>query len=76
MLCYYAKANNKYMKYYDKYGWQCHRRCLYIFFKWAEIYLNLVKVIENYDEDRNERYFLEVDVQYPENVHNLLLNEN
>ena len=28
--------------------------------------------IKNYNEESNEGYFLEVDVQYPENLSNLL----
>ena len=27
--------------------------------------------IKNYDEDSNKGYFLEVDVEYPKNLHNL-----
>ena len=29
------------------------------------------KFIKNYDEDSNNRYFLEVDVEYPKDLHNL-----
>ena len=41
-------------------------------FKWIENILQFNKdVIENYNEDSDEGYFLEVNVQYPENLHNL-----
>ena len=31
MLCYYAKANNKYMKDYDKYGWTMSQMSVHFF---------------------------------------------
>ena len=41
-------------------------------FKWIENILQFNKdVIENYNEDSDEGYFLEVNVQYPDNLHNL-----
>ena len=63
----YAKANNKYMKYYDKniissyimyldatnlYGWTMSQKLPVNDFKWVN-------------------YFLEIDVEYPKNLHNL-----
>ena len=63
----YAKANNKYMKYYDKniissyimyldatnlYGWAMSQKLSVNDFKWVN-------------------YFLEIDVEYPKNLHNL-----
>ena len=63
----YAKANNKYMKYYDKniissyimyldatnlYGWTMSQKLSVNDFKWVN-------------------YFLEIDVEYPKNLHNL-----
>ena len=63
----YAKANNKYMKYYDKniissyimyldatnlYGWTMSQKLPINDFKWVN-------------------YFLEIDVEYPKNLHNL-----
>ena len=41
-------------------------------FKWVENTSKFSKdFIENYNEDSNEGYFLEVDIQYHENLHNL-----
>ena len=63
----YAKANNKYLKYYDKniissyimyldatnlYGWTMSQKLSVNDFKWVN-------------------YFLEIDVEYPKNLHNL-----
>ena len=63
----YAKANNKYLKYYDKniissyimyldatnlYGWTMSQKLPVNDFKWVN-------------------YFLEIDVEYPKNLHNL-----
>ena len=37
-----------------------------------EMYLNLMKTSEkNYDEDSNKRYILEIDIEYPKDLHNL-----
>ena len=41
-------------------------------FKWVENTFQCNKdFIENYNGDIDERYFLEVDIQYPEKLHNL-----
>ena len=41
-------------------------------FKWVENTFQCNKdFIETYSGDIDERYFLEVDIQYPENLHNL-----
>ena len=82
----YTKANNKCMKDYDKYkessyvkywdvsklyGWAMSQKLPVDSFKWLENISRLNKnFIETYNEDRDEGYFLEVDVQYPENLHN------
>ena len=77
----YAKANNKYMKNYDKekelsyleylatnilYGWEMSKKLPVNGFEWVE---NLSPFkedfIKNYDEDSNKGYFLEVDVEHP-----------
>ena len=77
----YAKANNKYMNDYDKnkessylkycdvnnlYGWVMLQKLPVNKFKWIE-----EKNIKNYNEERDERCFLEVDVQYPKKLHEL-----
>ena len=83
----YAKANNKYMKNYNKdiissylmyldasnlYGWTISQKLLMNGFKWVK---NLSQFnesfIENYDESSDIGYFLEVDIDYPEKLFNL-----
>ena len=85
----HAKANNKYMKNYDKntessyleyldannlYGWAMSQKLPVDGFKWIEKD-NLSKFdekfIKNYDEDSNKGYILEVDLEYPKNLHKL-----
>ena len=83
----YAKANNKYMKDYDK-----NKESLFLKFwdvnnlyTWAMLQnlpvnnFESVKntsqsnedFIKNYNEESDEGYFLEVDVQYPEKLHDI-----
>ena len=83
----YAKANNKYMKNYDKdiissylmyldannlYGWAMSQKLPVNGFKWIK---NLSKFneifIRNYDENSDKGYFLEVDVDYPKKLFDL-----
>ena len=83
----YAKANNKYMKNYNKsikssylkyldehnlYSWAMSQKPPVNHFKWAE---DLLKVnesfIKNYDENIDEGYILEVNVEYPKELFNL-----
>ena len=40
----------------------------------SKILLNLMKISKSYNEERDEGYFLEVDIQYPENLHELHKN--
>ena len=77
----YAKANNKYMKNYDKdmessyleyldannlYGWLMSQKLPVNVFEWVEELSQFNEdFIKNYDEDSNKEYFLEVDVEYP-----------
>ena len=90
-ICYaihrYAKANNKYMKNYDKdmessyleyldannfYGWAMFQKLPVNGFEWVEELSQFNEdFIKNYDEDSNKGYFLEVDVEYPKNLLNL-----
>ena len=83
----YAKANNKYMKNYDEkeessyiqyldanklYGWAMSQKLPVSGFKWEKDMLKFTKkFIKNYDEDSDKGYILEVDVEYPENLHDL-----
>ena len=83
----YAKANNKYMKDYDKnkgssylkywdvnnlYGWAMSKKLLVNKFEWIEYTSQFNEdFIKNYNEESDEGYFLEVEVQYPEKLHEL-----
>ena len=83
----YAKANNKYMKEYDKnkyssylkywdrnnlYGWAMSQKLLVNKFEWIENTCQFTDYfIKNYNEESEKGYFLEVDVQYPENLYEL-----
>ena len=41
-------------------------------FKWVKDVSKFDKIlIKNYNEESDKEYFIEVDVQYPENLHNL-----
>ena len=83
----YVKANNKYMQNYDKneessfleyldannlYGWAMLQPLPVDGFKFIK---NVFKIdeefIKNYDEDSDKGYILEVDVEYPKNLHGL-----
>ena len=83
----YAKANNKYMKNYNKdkeesffqyldvnnlYGWAMSQKSPVSGFKWKKNMLKFnEEFIKNYDEDSDEGYTLEVDVKFPKNLHGL-----
>ena len=83
----YAKANNKYMKNYDKdielsyleyldannlCGWAMFQKLSVNGFEWVEELSKFKEdFIKNYDEDSNKGYFLEVDVEYPKKLFNL-----
>ena len=81
----YTKANNKYMKNYDKnkessfilylnpnnlYGWAISQKLSVNSFKWV-IYVSKIDedLIKNYDEDSDTGYILEVDMKYPRVLH-------
>ena len=82
----YAKANNKYMKNYDKniissylmyldainlYGWAMSQKRPVDGFKWVKKLSGFDECfIKNYDGNSNTGYFLEVDVEYPKNSFN------
>ena len=81
----YAKANNKYMKDYDKnkessylqywdvnnlYGWAMSQKLPVNNFEWIKDTSQFNEdFIKNYNEESDEGYFLEVDVQYLEKLH-------
>ena len=75
----YAKANNRYMKNYDR-----NKESSYIqysdasnLYRWtiSQKRKNMLKfdedIIKNYDEDNDKESILEVDVEYPKDLHNL-----
>ena len=83
----YGKANNKYMEHYDKnkessylkywdvkslYGWAMSQNISVNKFKWIEDTTHFNKdFINNYNEEIDGGYFIEVDVQYPQKLHGL-----
>ena len=83
----YAKANNKYMKNYDKnkefsyiqyldannlYGWAMSQKLPVNGFKWVKNTSKIdEKFIKNYDEDSDKGYIFEVYVKYPRRLHDL-----
>ena len=83
----YAKANNKYMKNFDEnilstyleyldannlYGWTMCKKLPVSNFTWVEdLSIFTESFIKNYDENSDTGYILEVDVEYPENLHKL-----
>ena len=83
----YAKANNKYMKNYDKniessylmylgannlYGWAMSQKLPVNGFKWENDLSRFnERFIKSYNENSNKGYFLEVDVEYPKKIFSL-----
>ena len=83
----YAKANNKYMKNYDKNkessylvyvdannlcGWSMCKKLPVSDFNYIDDILILTEdFIKNYDEDSDKGYIFVVDVEYPRNLHKL-----
>ena len=83
----YAKANNKYMKnYYENkesafliyvdannlYGWAMCKKLPVSDFKWADdLSIFTEEFLKNYDENSDKGYVLEVDVEYPKDLHKL-----
>ena len=83
----YAKANNKYMKYYDKnkessyiicgdynnlYGDVMSQKLPVHGFEWVEDPSVIDEdFIKKYDEDSNLGYFIETDIEYPKELHGL-----
>ena len=83
----HAKANNKYMKNYDKnkessyiqpldannlYSWAMSQKLPVNGFKWINDVTGIdEEFIRNYNEDNDKGYILEIDVKYPRKLHNL-----
>ena len=86
----YARANNKYLKHYDKnkefsylkysdinnlYDWEMPPKLPVNGFKWVEDLSEFDEgLIKSYNEKSEKAYFLEVDIQYLENLHNIQNN--
>ena len=86
-IYWYAKDNNKYKKDYDKnkelsylqyldvnnlYGWAMLQKLPVNNFQRIEESSQFNEdLTNNYNVESNEKYFVEVNVQYPENVHNI-----
>ena len=80
----YAKANNKNLKNYDKsiessyieyldannlYGWAMCKRLPVRNFKWLDnLSMFTEEFMNNYDENGDKGYILEVDVEYPKKL--------
>ena len=83
----HAKGYNKYMKNYDEdeeslyiqyldannlYAWAMSQKLPVNGFKWIKKTSKIEQhFIKNYDEDRNIGYFLNVDIKYPKELHDL-----
>ena len=83
----YAKANNKYIRNYDKnieslylmyldtnnlYGWRMSQNLPVSGFKWVKKLSKFDECcIKNYDENSDKGYILEVDDEYPKKLFNL-----
>ena len=86
----YAKANNKYMKNYDKnkkssylqyldannlHGWAMPQKLPVGDFKWVDnLSIFTEDFIKNYDEESDIGYLFVVDVEYPKNLHKVYSN--
>ena len=84
------KNNDKYIKNYDKtkessylkyldvnnlFGWAMSQKLAVNTFEWKEVTTQFNEdFTKNFKEESDEGYFLEVDVQYPEKLHELLNN--
>ena len=82
----HAKANNKFMKIYDVnnessyiiymdannlYGYAMFKKLPVDGFQWVEDLSTIDEdFIKNYDENSNIGYFIEVDIDYPKELHN------
>ena len=86
-IYWYVKANNKYMKNYDKskkslylqywdvnslYGWTMLQKLPVNNFEWIKDNSQFIEdFMKNYNEESDEGYFLEVDVHCLEKLHEL-----
>ena len=72
---YDKNKESSYLQYLDVnnlYGWAMLQKLPVNNFEWIKDILNLMKIYnKNYNEESDEGYFLEVDVQYLEKLHEL-----
>ena len=70
----YDKKQLSYLKYWvviNLYGWAMYQKLPVNNFNWVEDISDVDKrFIKNQDEESGEGYLLEVDIQYPEKLHN------
>ena len=75
MKDYDENEESSYLKYWDAnnlYGWAMSQKLPVNEFEWiADTSLFYEDFIKNYNEESDEGYFLEVDIQYPEKLHEL-----
>ena len=75
MKDYDKNKKRSYLKYWDinnLYGWAMSQKLHGIDFKWVkDISKFNESFIKSSNEESDEGYFLEVDVKYPENIHEL-----
>ena len=69
---YKKQSNLKHLDVNNLYNWAISQKLSVNDFKWVE-YLSESNedFVKSYSDESDEGYFLEVDVQYPENLHNL-----
>ena len=62
----------KYWDLHNLYGWAVSQKLSINSFEWMEVtsFFN-EDFIKNYNEENDEEYFSEVDIQYPEKLHEL-----
>ena len=75
MKDYDKNKESSYLKYWDvnnSYGWATSQKLPINNFKWIEDTFQFNEdFIKNYKEESDEGYFIKVDVQYPEKLHEL-----
>ena len=73
MKDYYKNKESSYLKYWDVnnlYGWAMPQKLPVNNFEWIEDTSQFNKdFVKSYNEESNEEYFLEVDIQYSEKLH-------
>ena len=62
----------KYKEVNNLYGWEVSQKLPVNDFKWVEDISEFNEdFVKSFDDESDEGHFLEVDVQYPEKIHNL-----